>query len=193
MFHDFEIQKVLIIAPLRVAKNTWPAELQKWDHLKGIRYSVVIGTAAERIAALRADADIYLINRENLSWLIEKSGMPFDFDMVVIDELSSFKNWQSKRFKAMMMVRPRVKRIVGLTGTPTSNGLMDLFAEFKVLDMGVRLGRMIGQYRNQWTDRLQLQTFARSRRTDLSENQRYYDQHENSGQPAYARIGYHQL
>lgn len=148
MFHDFEVQKVLIVAPLRVAKNTWPAEMQKWDHLKGIRYSVVIGTAAERMAALRADADVYLINRENLSWLIEKSGMPFDFDMVVIDELSSFKNWQSKRFKAMMMVRPRVKRIVGLTGTPTSNGLMDLFAEFKVLDMGVRLGRMIGQYRN---------------------------------------------
>ena len=148
MFQEFEIQKVLIIAPLRVAKNTWPAEIRKWDHLQGIRYSVVIGTAAERMAALKADADIYLINRENLSWLIEKSGMPFDFDMVVIDELSSFKNWQSKRFKAMMKVRPRVKRIVGLTGTPTSNGLMDLFAEFKVLDMGVRLGRMIGQYRN---------------------------------------------
>ena len=148
MFQDFEIQKVLVIAPLRVAKNTWPTELSAWDHLKGIRYSTVIGTVAERKAALKTDADIYLINRENVSWLIEESGMPFDFDMVVIDELSSFKNWQSKRFKAMMKVRPRVKRIVGLTGTPTSNGLIDLFSEMKVLDMGVRLGRMIGQYRN---------------------------------------------
>ena len=148
MFQDFEIQKVLVIAPLRVAKNTWPTELSAWDHLKGIRYSTVIGTVAERKAALKTDADIYLINRENVSWLIEESEMPFDFDMVVIDELSSFKNWQSKRFKAMMKVRPRVKRIVGLTGTPTSNGLIDLFSEMKVLDMGVRLGRMIGQYRN---------------------------------------------
>ena len=148
MYHDFEVQKVLVVGPLRVVKNTWPAEIRKWDHLQGLRYSVVVGTAAERMAALKADADIFLINRENVSWLIEKSGMPFDFDMIVVDELSSFKSWQSKRFKAMMKVRPRVKRIVGLTGTPTSNGLMDLFAEFKLLDMGVRLGRMIGQYRN---------------------------------------------
>ena len=148
MYQEFEVDKVLIIAPLRVAKNTWPAELKKWDHLKGLRYSVAVGTAEERRSAMKADADIYLINRENLDWLVEKSGLPFDFDMVVIDELSSFKNWQSKRFKAMMKVRPNVKRIVGLTGTPTSNGLMDLFAEFKILDMGKRLGRMIGQYRN---------------------------------------------
>ena len=147
MYQEFEVRKVLIIAPLRVAKNTWPAEIQKWDHLNGLTWSVIIGTQQERMAALRREADIYLINRENTQWLIEKSGMPFDYDMVVIDELSSFKNWQAKRFKALMKVRPRVKRIVGLTGTPSSNGLMDLFAEYKVLDMGERLGRFISQYR----------------------------------------------
>ena len=148
MYQDFEISKVLVIAPLRVAKNTWPAEIRKWDHLEGLTWSVIIGTPQERMAALRKKADIYIINRENLQWLVEKSSMPFDYDMVVIDELSSFKNWQAKRFKAMMQVRPFVRRIVGLTGTPSSNGLMDLFAEFRVLDMGQRLGRFIGQYRN---------------------------------------------
>lgn len=102
--------------------------MQKWDHLKHLRYSVAVGTAEERIAALNADADIYIINRENVDWLV--SNTTFDYDMIVIDELSSFKNHQSKRFKALMKVRPKVKRIVGLTGTPASNGLMDLFAEF---------------------------------------------------------------
>ena len=147
MFESFEISKVLIIAPLRVARNTWSDEIKKWDHLKGLRYSIVVGTAAERIKALKADADIYIINRENVPWLVEESGLPFDYDMVVVDELSSFKNWNAKRFRALMKVRPKVKRIVGLTGTPSSNGLMDLFAEFKVLDMGERLGRFISQYR----------------------------------------------
>lgn len=147
MFDSFEVSKVLIIAPLRVAKHTWSAEILKWDQLKGLRYSIAAGTAAERMKALQEDADIYIINRENVPWLIEKSGLPFDYDMVVVDELSSFKNWQAKRFKALMKVRPKVKRIVGLTGTPSSNGLMDLFAEYKVLDMGERLGRFIGQYR----------------------------------------------
>ena len=109
----FEVRKVLIIAPLRVARDTWSAEVQKWDHLKHLRYSVAVGTAEERIAALNADADIYIINRENVQWLVEKSKVSFEFDMVVIDELSSFKNWNSKRFKAFMQVRPRVKRIVG--------------------------------------------------------------------------------
>jgi SNF2 family DNA or RNA helicase len=130
-----------------VARTTWPEEIKKWDHLDGLRFSVVVGTAAERRMALSTDADVYIINRENVPWLINESGFPFDYDMVVIDELSSFKSWQSKRFKALMKVRPSVKRIVGLTGTPSSNGLMDLFAEFKVLDMGHRLGRFIGQYR----------------------------------------------
>ena len=148
LFDSFEIHKVLIIAPLRVASVTWSAEIEKWEHLRILKYSVAVGTEAERLAALKADADIYIINRENVQWLIEKSGIPFDFDMLVVDELSSFKNHQSKRFKALMKVRPKVKRAVGLTGTPSSNGLMDLFAEFKLLDMGVRLGRFIGQYRN---------------------------------------------
>ena len=148
MYREFEIRKPLIIAPLRVARNTWPAEIQKWDHLRGMTWSVAIGTQEERIAALRKQADIYIINRENVQWLVEESGLPFDYDMLVIDELSSFKSWQAKRFKSLMKVRPRVKRIVGLTGTPSSNGLMDLFAEFKLLDMGKRLGRFIGQYRN---------------------------------------------
>ena len=107
MFDSFEVTKVLIIAPLRVAKHTWSAEIQKWDQLRGLRYSIAVGTAAERMKALQADADIYIINRENVPWLIEKSGLPFDYDMVVIDELSSFKNWQAKRFKALMKVRPR--------------------------------------------------------------------------------------
>ena len=147
IYDRFEVNKVLIIGPLRVARTTWPEEIKKWEHLKGLRYSVVVGTAAERKAALKADADVYIINRENVPWLIEQSGMPFDYDMVVIDELSSFKSWQSKRFRSLMKVRSQVKRIVGLTGTPSSNGLMDLFAEFKVLDMGKRLGRFIGQYR----------------------------------------------
>lgn len=147
MYEQFEVNRVLIIGPLRVARTTWPEEIKKWDHMKGIRYSVMVGSAAERMAALEADADIYIINRENVPWLVQQCGGAFDFDMVVIDELSSFKSWQTKRFKALMKVRPFVKRIVGLTGTPSSNGLMDLFAEFKVLDMGKRLGRFIGQYR----------------------------------------------
>ena len=147
MFESFEVQKVLIIAPLRVARNTWSDEIRKWDHLNGLRYSIAVGTAAERRKALMADADIYIINRENVPWLVEESGLPFDYDCVIVDELSSFKNWQAKRFKALMKVRPKIRRIVGLTGTPSSNGLMDLFAEFKVLDMGQRLGRFISQYR----------------------------------------------
>lgn len=147
MFDRFEVNKVLIIAPLRVAKGSWPDELEKWEELKGLRYSVVVGTQVERLRALKVKADIYIINRENLQWLVEESNTKFDFDMVVVDELSSFKNHQAKRFKALMKVRPLIKRIVGLTGTPSSNGLMDLFAEFKLLDMGKRLGRFIGQYR----------------------------------------------
>lgn len=147
LFDSFEIHKVLVIAPLRVASVTWSAEIEKWEHLHLLQYSVAVGTEAERLAALKAQADIYIINRENVQWLIEKSGVPFDYDMVVVDELSSFKNYQSKRFKALMKARPKVKRMVGLTGTPSSNGLMDLFAEFKLLDMGARLGRFIGQYR----------------------------------------------
>ena len=148
LFNSFEVSRVLIIAPLRVARDTWTAEIEKWEHLKGITYSVCIGTPAERFAALYKKADIYIINRENVPWLVE-SGM-FNFDMVVIDELSSFKSHTSKRFKALRKVRPKVKRIVGLTGTPASNGLMDLFAEIQLLDMGERLGRYIGGFRNRY-------------------------------------------
>lgn len=148
LFDSFDVHKVLVVAPLRVARDTWSAEIEKWEHLRGLHYSVAVGSEQERISALQKQADIYIINRENVQWLVEESGLPFDYDMAVIDELSSFKNHQSKRFKAFMKVRPKLKRIVGLTGTPASNGLMDLFAEFKLLDMGERLGRFIGQYRN---------------------------------------------
>lgn len=148
LFDSFEVHKILIIAPLRVAKDTWPSELKKWDHLKDLIWSVAVGSETERIAALKKEADIYIINRENVQWLIDNSTLPFHYDMVVIDELSSFKNHKSKRFKTLMKVRPRITRVVGLTGTPTSNGLMDLWAEFRLLDMGIRLGRFIGHYRN---------------------------------------------
>lgn len=148
MLNRFEVEKVLVIAPLRVARDTWPAEIEKWEHLKGLTYSVAIGTEAERLAALKRPAHLYLINRENVDWLITKSGILFDYDMVVIDELSSFKSYAAKRFKSLLKVRPRVKRMVGLTGTPSGNGLMDLWAEFRVLDMGQRLGRYITHYRN---------------------------------------------
>ena len=149
-FDSFEVRKVLVIAPLRVARDTWPAEIEKWDHLKGLTYSVAVGTEVERKAALLQQANVYIINRENVTWLIEESGIPLDFDMVVIDELSSFKSYQAKRFRSLLKLRPRIKRIVGLTGTPSSNGLMDLWAEFRVLDMGQRLGRFITHYRNNY-------------------------------------------
>ena len=146
MYDTFEVKRVLVVAPLRVARDTWPEEIRKWDHLKALTCSVVVGSAAERRKALQKKADIYIVNRENLVWLYEHCKMAFD--MVVLDELSSFKNHQSKRFRAMKALRPKVKRIVGLTGTPTGNGLMDLWAEFRLLDMGERLGRFISQYRN---------------------------------------------
>ena len=147
LFDSFEVHKVLCIAPLRVARDTWPEELGKWEHLSDLRFSVAVGTEMERKAALNKPADIHIINRENVQWLIEDSGTPWQWDMVVVDELSSFKSHQSKRFRSLMKARPKVRRIVGLTGTPSSNGLMDLWAEFRLLDMGQRLGRFIGQYR----------------------------------------------
>lgn len=147
MLDYFDVSRTLVIAPLRVANSTWPDEIKKWDHLKHLNYSVVIGSEKERLDALRKSAHIYLINRENVDWLITKSGISWKFDMVVIDELSSFKSYQAKRFKSLLKVRPKIKRIVGLTGTPSSNGLMDLWAEFRLLDMGERLGRYITYYR----------------------------------------------
>jgi len=147
---SFLVRKVLVIAPLRVARDTWPAEIEKWDHLKGLKYTVAVGSEVKRKTALMERAQVYIINRENVEWLISRSGIPFDFDMVVIDELSSFKSHQAKRFKSLMKVRPKVKRIVGLTGTPSSNGLMDLWAQYRLLDMGQRLGRFIGRYREDY-------------------------------------------
>ncbi|OFJ72470.1 DEAD/DEAH box helicase [Anaerococcus sp. HMSC065G05] len=143
----FDVSRTLVIAPLRVAISTWPEEIKKWEHLKYLSYSVVTGSEKERLDALKKPAHIYIINRENVDWLITKSGFKWTFDMVVIDELSSFKSYQAKRFKSLLKVRPKVKRIVGLTGTPSSNGLMDLWAEFRLLDMGERLGRYITHYR----------------------------------------------
>ena len=142
-----EVNRVLVVAPLRVGKTTWPEEINKWEHLAGLTYAVAIGNVAERLSALKAKADITIINRENVEWLIDKSGVAFDYDMLVIDELSSFKSFKAKRFKALLKVRPQITRVVGLTGTPSSNGLMDLWAEFRLLDLGERLGRYITRYR----------------------------------------------
>ncbi len=145
------VTKVLVIAPLRVARDTWPSEVEKWDHLSAMDVSVIIGTAKERTAAINHNAMIYVVNRENVKWLVEyyeKNGLRWDFDCIVIDELSGFKNYQSQRFKYLRKVRPFVKRWIGLTGTPTSNGLMDLWAEIGILDGGERLGRFIGRFRD---------------------------------------------
>lgn len=138
---------MLVIAPLRVARSTWPDEIAKWDHLHDLTFSVAVGTEKERLEALRKNVEIVIINRENVDWLVNKSGYRFNFDMIVIDELSSFKSYSAKRFKALLKVRPYVERIVGLTGTPSSNGLMDLWAEYRLLDFGERLGRYITRYR----------------------------------------------
>ena len=150
MFDRFEVTKVLVIAPLRVANTVWSDEIEQWAELRHLRYSKIVGTPKQRNVALQKDADIYIVNRENLPWLVEQCSPYFKWDMVVIDELSSFKSWQSKRFKAFMAMRPYMKRVVGLTGTPRSNGLMDLFAEFKVIDGGERLGRFIGEFRSRY-------------------------------------------
>ncbi len=150
LLHDrFEVSRILIIAPLRVARDTWPAEIQKWEHLRQLTFAVAVGTERERIVALAQWAELTIINRENVDWLVSKSGWPFDFDMIVIDELSSFKSYQARRFRALMKARPLAKRVVGLTGTPSANGLMDLWAEFRLLDMGKRLGRFITHYREE--------------------------------------------
>lgn len=145
---SFDVSRILVIAPKRVAADTWPKELTKWEHLKGLDASLVMGTQAEREAALRRKTFLYIINRENVSWLVENHR--WDFDMVVIDELSSFKSNQAQRFKAMKKVRPLVSRIVGLTGTPAPNSLLDLWPEMYLMDMGQRLGRFIGGFRERF-------------------------------------------
>ena len=146
----FEVGKVLVICPIRVAQ-VWAEEIHKWTHLSGLRYSIAVGTESQRRYALGVDADIYIVNRDVVPWLVEKyGGSAWKWDMLVLDELSSFKNPQAKRFKALLKVRPKVRRIVGLTGTPSSNGLMDLWAEYRLLDLGERLGKFIGAYRSQY-------------------------------------------
>ncbi len=145
-----EVYSVLIIAPLRVAEDTWIKECEKWDHLKNLRVAKVLGPEKKRIAALKSKADIYVINRENVEWLVKLYGKNWPFDMVVIDELSSFKSASSNRFKALRRVRPQIKRIVGLTATPTPNGLIDLWPQIYLLDRGERLGRTLGGYRKEY-------------------------------------------
>lgn len=147
LFDSFLSHKVLIIAPLRVARTTWPDEIAKWDHLRGLRFSLIAGSPKQRMEALKAKADLYIINRENVPWLCEHG---FDFDTVVIDELSSFKSNKAKRFKALLACRPSIKRMIGLTGTPSSNGLEDLWSEFRLLDGGKRLGRYISHFRDEY-------------------------------------------
>lgn len=147
MYDSYEVRKVLVIAPLRVAQTVWDVEIEKWDHLSQLRVSKVLGTKVEREAALAVEADIYVINRENVVWLIEESGHDWDFDMLVIDELSSFKSTSSKRFRKLRTVRPMIKRVVGLTGTPAPNGLLDLWPQMYLLDRGERLGATVTTYR----------------------------------------------
>lgn len=146
----FTVSRVLVIAPLRVARDTWPAEASKWDHLNGLSVAVAVGSKADRLAALSKSAMVTVINRENVPWLVAHYGDAWPFDMVIIDELSSFKNHRAKRFTSLVKTRPHVTRWVGLTGTPASNGLMDLWAEFRLLDGGARLGRFITRYRDRW-------------------------------------------
>ena len=145
---SFDVSRVLVIAPKRVAEDTWPKELAKWEHLTGLTSSLVLGSAAERKAALQRKAFLYIINRENVAWLVKNHY--WDFDTVVIDELSSFKSNKAERFKAMKKVRPMVTRIVGLTGTPAPNTLLDLWPQMYLMDMGQRLGRFIGGFRDRF-------------------------------------------
>ena len=146
-YEMFCIRKALVIAPKKVAENTWSAEAEKWDHLQDLRVSVVLGTAKQRNEALAAEADVYVINRENTQWLVQKYGNAWPFDLVVLDESSSFKNHQAKRFRAIKAVRPKINRIIELTGTPSPHGLTDLWAQVYLLDEGQRLGRTISVYR----------------------------------------------
>lgn len=146
------MQRVLVIAPKKVAEGTWSKEAQKWDHLRHLRVSLLCGTQQQRRRALANPADVYVISRDNVVWLVNHFKNVWPFDMVVLDESSSFKNWQSKRFKALKLVRSRITRLVELTGTPSSNGLIDLWAQIYLLDSGERLGKTIGQYRERFFD-----------------------------------------
>mgnify|MGYP001039478835 CR=1 FL=1 len=148
LLDSFDVGKVLVVAPKRVAENTWPAELKKWEHLDGLTWSLVLGSEKDRRAALQRRAKIYIINRENVAWLVDN--YRWDFDTLVIDELSSFKSSKAQRFRALKRVRPRISRVIGLTGTPQPNGLLDLWPQMYLLDMGQRLGRFVGGYRERF-------------------------------------------
>ncbi|MBR5879665.1 MAG: DEAD/DEAH box helicase, partial [Akkermansia sp.] len=151
LLHDYmEDGPVLVIAPKRVAENTWSKETAKWEHLSHLRISKIMGTAKQREEAINATADIYVINRENVVWLVETVGKNWPFKIVVIDELSSFKSASAKRWKALRRVRGRIKRIIGLTGTPRPNSIEDFWAEIYLLDQGVRLGKTLGAFRSRW-------------------------------------------
>lgn len=150
LYDRLEIRRVLIIAPRKVAEATWQDEAAKWEHLRHLRLSTVLGSEKQRLAALAAPADIYIINRENTAWLVQTLGRKWDFDMVVLDEASSFKNHAAQRFKALKAVRPRIHKLVELTGTPSPNGLLDLWAQVWLLDQGERLGRYITHYRKDY-------------------------------------------
>ena len=150
LYNRFEVSKVLVIAPLRVAEDTWSRETRKWDHLKDLGIAKILGSQKERIAALKQSADIWVINRENVEWLVRQCGNNWPFDMVVVDELSSFKSSKARRFRALRKVRPMIKRIVGLTGTPAPNGLLDLWAQVYLLDLGERLGKTVTGYRERY-------------------------------------------
>jgi SNF2 family DNA or RNA helicase len=149
-YNRWEVAKPLIIAPKKVAEATWTTEAKKWNHLKMMRIAIVLGTEQQRLRALATPADVYVINRENVQWLVEYFKNSWPFDMVILDESSSFKNASSKRFKALKLVRSRIKRIVELTGTPSSNGLEDLWAQIYLLDGGARLGKTLGAYRDKY-------------------------------------------
>ena len=148
LLDSFDVGKVLVVAPKRVAENTWPTELTKWEHLEGLTWSLVLGSEKNRRAALQPRAKIYIINRENVAWLVDN--YLWDFDALVIDELSSFKSSKAQRFRALKRVRPRISRVIGLTGTPQPNGLLDLWPQMYLLDMGQRLGRFVGGYRERF-------------------------------------------
>ena len=151
-YNRFQIGKTLVIAPKKVAEDTWTREQEKWEHLKNLRVIPVLGSLKKRIMALNTPSDIYVINRENVEWLVDYYKNDWPFDTVVIDELSSFKNPQSKRFKAMKRVRPLIKKIIGLTGTPAPNGYIDLWAQVYLLDQGERLEQYITHYRKKYFD-----------------------------------------